>query len=316
MVLALAALVVLGPCDAPEARAFDFWVGEWNVNNRYRTPGGWVDAGSATNQVFPVLGGCAVVELWDGNLGQNRIRGFSIRAWSAAERQWVLVLNWPQANAARFGVLRGDFRHGRGDFHVTRINADGDSVRTRYTFSDITDTSLRWNDGTSTDGGTTWRTNWIMEFTRRDPVRDPPLRNVPLADPGRIRLCEGDVYRTFDQYLGQWAGAPSDSSVRNARLESIAIVGECAILDQLAWDDDSGHHEAVLVRSWLADPGEWRQWALDTDHREFVMQRGAGPDLVSDDGAQRMRWWRDGDSVVLSWDRPGGPVRFVLARRR
>ncbi|NIQ57389.1 MAG: hypothetical protein GWN71_29565, partial [Gammaproteobacteria bacterium] len=43
---------------------------------------------------------------------------------------------------------------------------DGGETISRYTFSDITPASLRWDDAYSTDGGETWTHNWIMEFTR------------------------------------------------------------------------------------------------------------------------------------------------------
>lgn len=311
----LLAVAAAGPCDEPDARAFDFWVGEWNVNNRWRTDaGGWVDAGSATNQVFHVLDGCAVVELWDGFLGSAHLRGFSVRAWDPATRDWMLVLNWPRPAQPSFGVLRGTFRHGRGDFLSERTDSAGRTVLTRYTFSDITDRSLRWNDGTSTDGGRTWATRWIMEFTRRDPVTDPPLRNVPLAAPGRALLCPAQEARAFDPYLGEWSGD-------DVRLHSMAIVGECAILDQLAWRaEDGAWHEALFVRALTADG--WEQYALDTVRRSFVRYSGAGPAGLALDGnepAGAMHWSAPGDgaTLTLTWtSAPTGPATWTMSRIR
>ena len=310
-------LLTLPPaCDEPEARAFDFWVGEWNVLNRWRAESGeWVDAGRATNQVFHVLDGCAVVELWDGRLGTNHFRGFSVRAWEPATEEWVLVLNWPRPGGSTFSTLRGAFRHGRGDFHRESVNADGDTVLTRYTFSDIAPASLRWNDGTSLDGGRTWATQWIMEFTRRDPVTDPPLRNVPLADPGRTRLCPADAARAFDAYLGEWT-----STDGLANLESIAIIGECAILDQLAWRDAEGtDREALFVRALAPDTGEWVQYALDTVDRRFVRYTGEGPGGLVSEGGGAMRWTLTGEggAMTLHWQgAPGGARTFELRRAR
>lgn len=310
-------LLTLPPaCDEPEARAFDFWVGEWDVLNRWRVETGeWVEAGRATNQVFHVLDGCAVVELWDGHLGETRIRGFSVRAWDPSTREWVLILNWPQPDRPAFSTLRGTFRHGRGDFHRTSVNADGDTVLTRYTFSDITPTTLRWNDGTSTDGGRTWATQWIMEFTRRDPVTDPPLRNVPLAGPGPTRLCRSGAARAYHAYLGEWASADAQT-----RLESIAIVGECAVLDQLAWQGADGERrEALFVRALMPDGGEWVQHAIDTVDRRFVRYTGEGPEGLVSEGGGAMRWTVgiEGSAMTLHWDgAPGGARTFELRRVR
>jgi hypothetical protein len=40
----------------------------------------------------------------------------------------------------------------------------------RFVWSGCSDTAARWEQAFSVDGGQTWVTNWIMEFTRpRDP---------------------------------------------------------------------------------------------------------------------------------------------------
>jgi hypothetical protein len=39
-------------------------------------------------------------------------------------------------------------------------------MRVRFTWSDITPASARWEQAFSSNAGTTWKTNWIMEFQR------------------------------------------------------------------------------------------------------------------------------------------------------
>ena len=139
-------------CQDAHYREFDFWIGEWSLTNlRLQEDGSWADVGAATNRVFPVASGCGIVELWDGYLGDNHIRGFSVRTFNAETQEWQLVLNWPQQNAAGFGTLEGVFRHGRGEFYSEFTAQDGREGLTRYSFADIGHDAFRWNDGTSFD---------------------------------------------------------------------------------------------------------------------------------------------------------------------
>jgi hypothetical protein len=43
---------------------------------------------------------------------------------------------------------------------------NGQPIRVRYLWSDITATSCRWQQAFSADGGKTWETNWIMDMRR------------------------------------------------------------------------------------------------------------------------------------------------------
>jgi hypothetical protein len=42
----------------------------------------------------------------------------------------------------------------------------GKPIRAHYIWSDSTDTSARWEQEFSADGGRTWESDWVMEFTR------------------------------------------------------------------------------------------------------------------------------------------------------
>ena len=58
------------------------------------------------------------------------------------------------------------FENGVGTFY-SDSTTNGKTVRTRFTWSQITPTSARWEQATSDDAGKTWDTNWIMEFRRK-----------------------------------------------------------------------------------------------------------------------------------------------------
>jgi hypothetical protein len=59
----------------------------------------------------------------------------------------------------------GGFRDSRGEFYNQELHA-GRAVYCRFIWSSITPSSCRWEQALSEDGGRTWETNWIMEFTR------------------------------------------------------------------------------------------------------------------------------------------------------
>lgn len=281
-------------CASPEARGFDFWIGEWDVVNRYkrRTATDFREVGRATDRVHPVAGGCGIVEHWIGWLGPNPIVGFSVRSWDPATGRWDLALLWPRPDATSFTELQGTFRHGRGEF-VRR--AEGEL--TRYTFSDVGPDRLRWDDAYSEDGGVTWRHSWIMEFRRRSAGADPLLANGPST---RSFRCAAPRYRAFDQLDGEWAGtARRGGEEVPATLRSVPILGGCAVMDLLTLGDGGAPQQAFAVRAFEDTSQRWVEYRLDSER----------PAL------RRLEAERGGDGRVFAGDfeDAGGPLR-VRAR--
>jgi len=303
-------------CPQPEARAFDFWLGSWDVLNRNRSPDGveFQETGGATDLVYPVVGGCGVVEHWQGHAFSRFIDGFSVRSWDPGAREWLLVLLWPISGEPSFGELRGGFRHGRGEFSFERVGPDGEPVLTRYTFSDVAPDSLRWENATSHDGGRTWSGNWIMEFTRRPPLADG-LWNGPSMT---TRRCPGDEHRRFDRLLGEWAGSRADAGGESVpvTVELVSILEGCAVLER--GRSPGRTWEAFRVRAFEPGAGRWVEYALDSERRRLVRREAApGEDLVFQDvdpaggKVTRTRWELAGEGpprwIVEEADGPEGP---------
>lgn len=82
-------------------RQFDFWIGEWDVVNRFWAAGqGEARVPGAKLRVYPVLDGDAIVEHYRGaNWRGDDILGFSVRAYDPDKEKWVILLNWPSGNA-------------------------------------------------------------------------------------------------------------------------------------------------------------------------------------------------------------------------
>ena len=150
------------------SRDFDFLMGKWRIKHRRLTN---PLSGSTVWYAFEgeaeakrIWGGGDNIDEVSGDAPQGRIRGMTLRLYDRSSRQWRLY--W--ANMAT-GVLEtpvvGGFRDGKGEFYDQEL-FNGRTVFVRYTWSDIESDSCRWEQAFSADGGKTWETNWIMEFTR------------------------------------------------------------------------------------------------------------------------------------------------------
>jgi hypothetical protein len=147
---------------------FDFFMGSWRV--RHRRPRERLK-GSDSWEVFegtvvarPLWGGRANIDELEADSPSGRLRGLTLRLYDPVSRQWRLY--W--ANGAK-GILDapmvGAFAGGQGDFFSHEL-FEGKGVLVRYRWSDVTPTSCHWEQAFSADGGRSWETNWIMEFTR------------------------------------------------------------------------------------------------------------------------------------------------------
>ena len=147
---------------------FDFLIGRWKVKNRrlrerLKGSNDW-DEFEATVVARHIWGGKANTDEYEGMAPFGPIQGMTLRLFDPSSRQWRLY--W--ANSAS-GILDrpvvGSFENGRGEFYNEDVH-EGRSIYTRFLWSDITETSCRWEQAFSVDGGKSWETNWIMEFTR------------------------------------------------------------------------------------------------------------------------------------------------------
>ena len=145
---------------------FDFFIGSWTVVNRRLTT---LFAGSDDWTTFPGTSICHSVFDGGGNFDEIVVptlgsSGCTLRLFDVEREEWSLY--WA---SSRTGLLTppvvGRFADGRGDFYGDDTH-EGKPIRAHFIWSDITPTSARWEQEFSADGGLTWESNWIMEFTR------------------------------------------------------------------------------------------------------------------------------------------------------
>lgn len=142
--------VSAAPCATPEYRAFDFWVGEWDV-----FPNGGA-AQVATSSVESMFGGCAIRETWKPVKGGG---GGSFSHYDGERHYWRQA--WVDGSGARV-----DFDGGPADGkmvltgHWANAVAKGQDGLIRMTYSRQPGGAVRQHGEQSLDHGLSWTTSF------------------------------------------------------------------------------------------------------------------------------------------------------------
>lgn len=154
---------------AAHARDWGWLVGDWNVRHRRLTTRlandtRWEEF-NGTSRCWLTMGGFGtcddnVIEIPSGTYRAMGVRGFDreTRQWSI----WWLDERYPTTLGE---PVRGGFRDGVGEFSADDT-LNGQPIKVRFRWTDITATSARWEQAFSPDDGATWEVNWVMHFTR------------------------------------------------------------------------------------------------------------------------------------------------------
>jgi len=296
----------LNPDLPPEARQFDFWIGEWDVNLRVlQDDGSWQDQIRSTAHIYPILNGKAVLELWSDER-QLGIKGYSLRYYRPDRDAWELWLNWPSANRSGSSSLEGGFRHGRGEFFAGGPNASGEQV-TRYTFSDITPTSLRWDDGVSMDGGRSWRENWRMEFSRSAERASWPASGGPMPTWHDGERCDNSRFREYEFLSGLHRGVVTVGGEGPATITGYPVLDGCALLTFVGTPDDTGDTDPEAT--WGFSHITWNSYVERFELVTLIDQPGRPAQVFHAEPPARPGATGSGDPSTTT------PVRFTFVER-
>ena len=151
---------------------FDFLMGQWRVRHRKRRErlkgnDDWFEF-PGTLDVRPILAGAGNIDLNDLDDPGGRYQATSLRLFDASRDLWSIY--WIDGRTAGIdkpvvGVFDGPVGQFYGD-----DSFDGQPIRVRFTYEDLGPQDARWSQAFSPDGGASWETNWIMEFTRMKPA--------------------------------------------------------------------------------------------------------------------------------------------------
>jgi hypothetical protein len=147
------------PCATTEAFQFDFWVGDWIAT--------WNDTLHGTNHIEKLFGNCTIHENFsDPN---SNFLGQSWSVYNANSKKWQQT--WVD-NQGGYIALTGEMT---GDSMIlstaertvpTTVSASG-KIMSRMVYYNIKPNSFDWSWEASTDGGKSWKQNWLIHYRRK-----------------------------------------------------------------------------------------------------------------------------------------------------
>ena len=154
----------------PGLHDFDFLIGHWQVHHRrlkerLADNHEWIEF-EGTSVLQMVMGGYGTIDDNVLEFPGGAYRAVGLRSFDPKSGQWSI---WWLDSRTPQGPLdppvRGSFRDGIGTFFADDT-FNGQPIRVRFEWSEITPTSCHWEQAFSTDSGATWETFWVMDFRR------------------------------------------------------------------------------------------------------------------------------------------------------
>jgi hypothetical protein len=142
-------------CSGPQSRAFDFWIGRWEVSEAGKPAG--------VNQIERILDGCALLENWSGVSGSS---GKSLNFYDAADGLWHQT--WIDGSGGAL-FLAGTFSKGAMRMEGVRPASAGQpAMRHRITWTPNADGTVRQLWESAPEGVGQWKVLFDGTYTRID----------------------------------------------------------------------------------------------------------------------------------------------------
>jgi hypothetical protein len=156
------------PCrHDPRYRAFDYWLGEWDV----RRNGAPASSPASENIITLAHEGCVVVENWTAAGGGT---GSSFNIFDASRGKWYQT--WVDSSGGLHEYSGNPDEHGNLVYHAELAGPPGSAARvpTRLTFFRLSADQVRQLSESTADQGKTWTVNYDLLYTRRPaPIESP-----------------------------------------------------------------------------------------------------------------------------------------------
>ena len=165
------------PCSQAEARQFDFWIGEWEIQAKERPPGSdqWTENKSwIRTRVRRALSGCVLIEESIDKVAYDTlVVGMSLTSYNIHLGKYQQL--WVDQQGSTWEYV-GGWEDESMVLYLEPTTSSGESIvpfeattRIRMVFSEIARNGLVWGYEYSTDGGHEWtRTNEAVYSRRGD----------------------------------------------------------------------------------------------------------------------------------------------------
>ncbi len=151
------------PCMHPEAKQFDFWLGEWDLT--WQGPQAGIpegQEGKAVNIIKSELGGCVIAENF--SFADSSFVGRSWSVYNPGKKRWQQT--WVDNNGG-YLLFTGEYRDGKMILQTQPYDRNGKTFVSRMVFKNIKNKSFDWDWQRSNDNGKTWNDVWNIHYLRR-----------------------------------------------------------------------------------------------------------------------------------------------------
>lgn len=150
---------------------FDFIIGDWHVHHRrlkarLAASTEWIEFKGLTS-TRKTLGGFGNVEDNLLHFPEGDVRAMAVRSFDPQTRNWAIWwLDGRSPHQLDVPVI-GRFSGTTGTFYANDT-LNGAPIKVRFIWNANPGSNPIWEQAFSPDSGSTWETNWTMEFSRAD----------------------------------------------------------------------------------------------------------------------------------------------------
>jgi ketosteroid isomerase-like protein len=246
-------------CASPEYRSFDFWIGSWDA---FEVSNPTVKV--ANNRVSRILGGCVLLEDYQGENGSH---GESFSIYDAGRKVWHQ--NWV-TNRGALLVIEGGM-HGDAMVLEGVDHSNGAEKLVRGTWKPEQD-AVRETAVTSVDGGKTWTAWFDMVFRRAETgtseeaalaaldteyqaavkINNAAVMDRILADDFVLVTGSGKTYSKADLLEEARSGRVHYEHQEDTQ-QKVRIFGDFAVVTAKLWEKGTENGKAFDKTVWFSD---------------------------------------------------------------